>query len=76
MMANKTVVNIPVKLLIMIWVVVVIGCSNNMLVTEAVSDCAEPCMPVCLKEEGATLHVCEIACENYCQQISGSGGIA
>lgn len=75
-MAEKTTINIPVKLLIMIWVVVVIGyCSNNMRVSEAaVSECAKPCMPVCLKEEGATLPICEIACENYCKQISGNHG--
>ncbi|KAF4381197.1 hypothetical protein F8388_012119 [Cannabis sativa] len=28
-------------------------------------------MPVCLAERGATIPMCEIACEDYCRQISG-----
>ncbi|EXC32934.1 hypothetical protein L484_013049 [Morus notabilis] len=41
---------------------------------EALSECAKQCMPVCLKEQGATIPVCETACENYCQQSSDNGG--
>ncbi|CAJ1967854.1 unnamed protein product [Sphenostylis stenocarpa] len=40
---------------------------------ETLSDCAKQCMPVCLKENGATIAVCGPACEKYCDQISGNG---
>ncbi|PON67987.1 Thionin [Trema orientale] len=41
---------------------------------EALTPCAKECMPVCLKEDGATIPVCETACESYCKQAaSGSG---
>ncbi|KOM34373.1 hypothetical protein LR48_Vigan02g052300 [Vigna angularis] len=39
---------------------------------ETLSECAKQCMPVCLKEKGATIAVCGPACEKYCQQISGN----
>ncbi|GMN31353.1 hypothetical protein TIFTF001_003214 [Ficus carica] len=39
---------------------------------EALSECAKPCMPVCLNEKGATIPMCETACEDYCKQASGS----
>jgi len=39
---------------------------------ETLSDCAKQCMPVCLKEKGATIAVCGPACEKYCEQISGN----
>ncbi|KAF5742548.1 hypothetical protein HS088_TW09G00598 [Tripterygium wilfordii] len=41
---------------------------------EAVSDCAKQCMPTCMREDGATLHACDPACEKYCEQISGNTG--
>lgn len=41
--------------------------------TEALSDCAKQCMPVCLKEEGATIDACGTACENYCAQVTATG---
>ncbi|KAL6290710.1 hypothetical protein Pyn_16272 [Prunus yedoensis var. nudiflora] len=63
-MANKTAILICV-------LVVVVGCSS-MQGSEAISACAKPCMPVCMKEEGASIPICEIACENYCKQISGN----
>ncbi|KAF7811817.1 protein NCA1-like [Senna tora] len=35
------------------------------------TDCGKKCMPVCMNEKGATISVCESACEKYCQQIVG-----
>ncbi|KAM1819434.1 hypothetical protein ACFX15_001020 [Malus domestica] len=69
-MANKT-NKIPA---IVICVLVVMVCSCIMKGSEALSDCAKPCMPVCMKEEGASIPICEIACENYCKQVSGDAG--
>ena len=37
---------------------------------ETLSDCAKDCMPVCLKEKGATIDVCGPACETFCQQYN------
>ncbi|KEH41362.1 hypothetical protein MtrunA17_Chr1g0170831 [Medicago truncatula] len=37
---------------------------------ETLSDCAKECMPVCLKEKGATIDTCSPACEKYCVQIT------
>jgi hypothetical protein len=51
--------------------VVTMGCAN---VSEALSPCAKDCMPVCLKEDGATRDSCGKACEDYCKQVSGDGG--
>ncbi|KAK7305236.1 hypothetical protein VNO77_43138 [Canavalia gladiata] len=39
---------------------------------ETLSDCAKSCMPVCLKENGASMAGCGTACESYCDQISKS----
>ncbi|GAU31390.1 hypothetical protein TSUD_19360 [Trifolium subterraneum] len=36
---------------------------------ETLSDCAKECMPVCLKENGATIDICGDACEKYCEQM-------
>ncbi|OWM73890.1 hypothetical protein CDL15_Pgr018950 [Punica granatum] len=41
--------------------------------TEALSECAKLCMPVCLKED-SNMSACETACENYCDQIDGNTG--
>ncbi|GMN51051.1 hypothetical protein TIFTF001_020210 [Ficus carica] len=41
---------------------------------KALSDCAKECMPVCLKEKGATIPVCETACENFCSQATSGAG--
>ncbi|KAK2968171.1 hypothetical protein RJ640_018264 [Escallonia rubra] len=38
---------------------------------EALSNCAKDCMPTCMKVNGATIDACGIACEQYCQHISG-----
>ena len=70
-MANIKTNKIPA---IVICVLVAMVCSYSMKGSEALSDCAKPCMPVCLKEEGANIPICEIACENYCKQVSGNGG--
>ncbi|KAF4402381.1 hypothetical protein G4B88_012166 [Cannabis sativa] len=37
---------------------------------EAVSECAKGCMDFCLKERATTIPACEIACENYCGQVT------
>ncbi|KAF5733738.1 hypothetical protein HS088_TW16G00178 [Tripterygium wilfordii] len=43
-------------------------------VGEGVSDCAKQCMPTCMREDGATLEACDVACEEYCKQITGNTG--
>ncbi|KAF4371066.1 hypothetical protein G4B88_020534 [Cannabis sativa] len=40
--------------------------------SEALTECAKLCMPVCLRETGAGLPACEKACEDYCKQISSN----
>ncbi|RYR73558.1 hypothetical protein Ahy_A02g007947 [Arachis hypogaea] len=52
----------------LICMVLAIVCFNY---AETLSDCAKQCMPVCLQERGATIEVCGLACEKYCDQISG-----
>merc|ERR1711974_266762 len=55
-------------LMVSMLVVSVLGDTNS---TEPVlSDCAKQCMPVCLKEDGATIPMCETACVSYCKQTS------
>jgi hypothetical protein len=41
---------------------------------ETLSDCAKECMPVCLKENGATIDSCGAACEKYCDQMTATMG--
>jgi len=53
----------------LICLVISVACVER---AETLSDCAKQCMPVCLKEEGATIDVCGPACEKYCEQISGN----
>ncbi|KAF5729494.1 hypothetical protein HS088_TW21G01661 [Tripterygium wilfordii] len=43
-------------------------------VGEAISDCAKQCMPTCMREDGATLDACDVACEKYCEQTIGNAG--
>ncbi|KAF4371079.1 hypothetical protein G4B88_020523 [Cannabis sativa] len=64
-MANKTV---NIRALSMMLVVLLVGAFFQ--TGEALSDCGKGCMPVCLAERGATIPMCEIACEDYCRQIS------
>lgn len=64
-MSNKNA--IPVLL-----IATLVVASAFMQTGEALSECAKPCMPVCLNEKGATIPVCETACEEYCIQASGS----
>ena len=68
-MANK--IAIPTLLIAML---VVVAFAQT---GEALTECAKQCMPVCLKEQGATIPVCETACEGYCKQAaagSDTGG--
>lgn len=36
--------------------------------------CIQQCMPVCLKEDGATSLACDPACNAYCVQIARGNG--
>ncbi|CAL5207738.1 unnamed protein product [Lathyrus oleraceus] len=42
---------------------------------EPLSDCAKQCMPVCLKENGATIQICGPACEQFCGGSSAKPNI-
>lgn len=63
MVSKKTIVSL------LICLVITMACVKS---AETLSDCAKQCMPVCLKEKGATIEVCGPACEKYCEQIAGS----
>nr|DAD26755.1 TPA_asm: hypothetical protein HUJ06_028223 [Nelumbo nucifera] len=39
--------------------------------SEAISECAQQCVPFCMKDAGNTVPACEVACENYCKQSDG-----
>lgn len=55
---------------LLICLVIVMACVENV---ESLSDCAKQCMPVCLKENGATIDACGPACEKFCDQVKGAG---
>lgn len=50
---------------LLICLVIAMACVKR---AETLSDCAKQCMPVCLREKGATIEACGPACENYCKQ--------
>ncbi|KAK9283436.1 hypothetical protein L1049_011678 [Liquidambar formosana] len=56
---------------LLISALVVMACTN---MSEALSQCAKDCMPVCMGVEGATVEGCGPSCEDYCNQLSGGQG--
>lgn len=57
-----------VAAVLLICLVIAMACVER---AETLSDCAKECMPVCLKEKGATIEACSPACEEYCDQVKG-----
>ncbi|GKU91692.1 hypothetical protein SLEP1_g5525 [Rubroshorea leprosula] len=54
-------------ILLAIFALLVMTCTNS---CESLSWCSRKCMLVCLKEEGANIDACVLACTSYCKHVA------